>query len=199
MLFRSNRVTESHIIDEMARTFGISQWPVAGIKAYVGHSLGTAAGDQLAAALGVWQDGLIPGIKTIRHLADDIYHEHAEFLLDHKEIDPEQMDTAFINAKGFGGNNATAAILSPSVTMKMLEKRHGKDAISTHAKRYESVQENIEAYDEATIDGENAVIYHFGVGVIEGEELALSREQISIPGHANTVSLEVENPYDDMV
>jgi len=193
-----NRVTESHIIDEMAKTFGVKQWPVAGIKAYVGHSLGTAAGDQLAASLGVWQDGLIPGIRTIDHLADDIYHSHADFLLDHKEIDPNAMDTVFINAKGFGGNNATAAILSPTVTMNMLEKRHGKSAISSHSRRNESVKENIETYDERSIDGENNTIYHFGVGVIEGEELDLNDQHIGIPGHAHKISLNVDNPYEDM-
>ena len=37
------------------------------------------------------------------------------------------MDIAFINSKGFGGNNATATVLSPKVTMQMLAKRHGDE------------------------------------------------------------------------
>ncbi len=52
-----NRVTESHILNEVAKTFGIDSWPVAAIKSYVGHSMSAAAGDQLIASLGVWQYG----------------------------------------------------------------------------------------------------------------------------------------------
>ena len=39
-----NRVTESHIMSELAKTFGIARWPVAAIKAYLGHSLAPASG-----------------------------------------------------------------------------------------------------------------------------------------------------------
>jgi hypothetical protein len=36
------------------------------------------------------------------------------------------------------------------------------------------------------------------VGVIEGEELTISSDGISIPGQDKEISLNVENPYDDM-
>ena len=61
-----NRVTESHILNEMAQTFGIPRWNVAAIKAYLGHTLAPASGDQTAFALGTWQHGWIPGIATHR-------------------------------------------------------------------------------------------------------------------------------------
>ena len=48
------------------------------------------------------------------------------------------------------------------------------------------------------IKGENSAIYNFGVGVIEGEQLTISRDSIAIPGQPNEVSLLVPNPYDDM-
>ncbi len=35
-----NRVTESHIINEIAKVNGIDQWTVAAVKCYLGHSLG---------------------------------------------------------------------------------------------------------------------------------------------------------------
>ena len=54
-----NRVSESHIFNELAKTFQLEKWPVAAIKAYLGHSLATAAGDQLAASLGAWAHGII--------------------------------------------------------------------------------------------------------------------------------------------
>lgn len=193
-----NRVTESHIFNELARTFGINHWPVAAIKAYLGHSLATASGDQIVASLGVWKYGLIPGIKSIDHLADDVHSSNLDILLDHREIDPASMDATFINSKGFGGNNATAAILSPDVTRRMMEKKHGKDAMTRHQKLNEAVRERTETYDAETTAGKNSLIYNFGVGVIEGEQLTLSRDHISIPGHEQEINLNVPNPYEDM-
>ena len=38
-----NRVTESHIMNEMAKTFHIEKWTVAAIKSYLGHTLAPAA------------------------------------------------------------------------------------------------------------------------------------------------------------
>ena len=193
-----NRVTESHIFNELAKSFGIQNWPVAAIKSYLGHSLATAAGDQIAASLGVWAHGIIPGIKTIDAVADDVHNSHLEILLDHREIDAEQIDTAFINSKGFGGNNATAAILSPHVTRQMLEKKHGSRALDKRDKLNEKVLENTIAYDAATTAGENKTIYNFGVGVVAGEELELTSDKITIPGYGNSIDLNVDNPYKDM-
>ncbi|MBL6691769.1 MAG: beta-ketoacyl synthase [Pseudomonadales bacterium] len=192
-----NRVTESHIFNELARSFGISNWPVAAIKAYIGHSLACASADQLIGSLGVWNDGIIPGIVTSDRIADDVNHSHLDFMLKHREIDTTDMDAVFINSKGFGGNNATAAIMAPHVVRRMLEKKHGKEAMTKHAALNESVVESSLAYDESMIAGKNSAIYNFGVGVIEGEELTISSSCISIPGLDNEVSLEIENPYSD--
>jgi len=193
-----NRVTESHIFNEMARNFGIEKWPVTAIKSYVGHSLACAAGDQIMASLGVWNDGIIPGITTIDEIADDVHTSHLDYLLKHKEVDPETIDTSFINSKGFGGNNATAAILSPFVVKKMLNKRHGKDAMLNHSRLNETVSQNTRDYDDETIAGKNSLIYKFGEGVIEGDQLEISPEKIGIPGHKHDISLEIPNPYEDM-
>lgn len=193
-----NRVTESHIFNEMAKAFGISHWPVTAIKAYLGHSLATASGDQIVASLGVWQHGVIPGIATVDQIARDVHASHLDILLKHKEIEPDSMDAVFINSKGFGGNNATAAILSPQVTERMLARKHGKQAIATHHHLNEAVKERTQTYDVDTTAGKNSLIYQFGVGVIEGEELGLSSERIIIPGHEKEINLRVANPYSDM-
>jgi len=193
-----NRVTESHIFNEMAKTFGLEKWPVAAIKSYVGHSLATAAGDQIAASLGAWEHGIIPGIKTVEQLADDVHHSHLDILLDHRQFDPAQMDATLINSKGFGGNNATATILSPSVTRKMLETKHGKSRLLARDERNAAVETSIAQYDAATTAGQNALIYNFGVGVIEGAQLTLSDQAINIPGLAQPISMVVPNPYEDM-
>ncbi len=121
-----NRVTESHILSEVAQTFGIQDWRVCAIKSYVGHSIGVAAGDQLAATLGAWQYGVLPGIQTIDHIASDVYQKNLKFLMQHETLNhPEDMKGCIINAKGFGGNNASAFILSPHHTLDMLNARHG--------------------------------------------------------------------------
>ncbi len=192
-----NRVTESHIFSELAGSFGIEKWPVAAIKAYIGHSLACASADQLVASLGVWHDGIIPGIVTSETIAADVHVENLDFMLEHREIDPTAVDSVFINSKGFGGNNATAAVLAPHITRQMLERKHGKDALVQHAKLNEAVNERIAAYDDSMIAGENSAIYQFGVGVIEGEELKITSSSISIPGQENEVSLDVPNPYSD--
>ncbi len=192
-----NRVTESHIFSEMAKTFGIESWPVAAIKAYLGHSLATASGDQIATSLGVWQHGIIPGIKTIDKIAEDVHQENLDFLLDHREVDPSAMDAVFVNSKGFGGNNASAAILSPDVTKQMMSKRHGADAMKSWQAQNEAVAEATAHYDAETTAGKNSLIYKFGLGVIEGEQLELSDQEIRIPGHENAIDLNVPSPYDD--
>jgi acetoacetyl-[acyl-carrier protein] synthase len=70
-----NRVSESEIFDRIAQAFDIKKWPVTAIKSYVGHSLAPASGDQLTTSLGVFAQGIIPGIKTIDKVADDVLTE----------------------------------------------------------------------------------------------------------------------------
>jgi acetoacetyl-[acyl-carrier protein] synthase len=183
----------------MAIRFGIRNWTVAAIKAYLGHTLGPASGDQLAVALGIWEYGVIPGIRTIDHVANDVHHSNCNFLMDHLEVGNQALDAIFINSKGFGGNNATAGILSPAITRKMLEKRHGKDALKKHARLNEAVQENTRQYDLDAIAGKTSPIYRFGENVIEGHELQLSNSEIKIPGYGQPINIDLPNPYDDMI
>lgn len=193
-----NRVTESRIFDEFARLHGIEQWPVAAIKCYLGHSLGAAAGDQIASALGVWRHGFIPGIFTLDQIAEDVHHSHLRLQRDHIEIDPQALPAAFINAKGFGGNNATALLLSPAQTESMLARRHGRDAIARYWREAEQVREQADAYDRRALRGEERTRYQFGEGVCEESEVLLSTQEIQLPGHALPVTLHEENPYQDM-
>ena len=194
-----NRTTESHIFSQLAGAFGIEKWPITAIKSYVGHSIACASGDQLASIIGTWADGIIPGIKTIDHVAHDVFTDNLEFLLEHRAILPEGMDAAFINSKGFGGNNATAAILSPKITRVMLEKKHGKTSMVKHTKMNESVRQASLDYDDSMLAGENSVIYKYGDGVIEGNQLKLSKSNIKIPGQKHGISLNIPNPYSDMI
>ena len=73
-----NRVTESMIFDQIAQVFHVKHWPVAAVKAYVGHSLAAASGEQLICSLGIFAYGIIPGIKTISKVADDVIAERLQ-------------------------------------------------------------------------------------------------------------------------
>ena len=190
-----NRVSESRILNEMARNFGIERWNVAAIKAYLGHSLAPASGDQTAFALGAWQYGWIPGIATIDAPADDVHHSHLRIAPEHVEIGPDDMDMAFINSKGFGGNNATGFVLSPRVARDLMTKRHGKAAMQRHAKRNEAVRYAALDYDAAATRGEAETIYRYGEGVLEGNDLGLSPTQIRIPGYDKAILLPMDNPF----
>jgi acetoacetyl-[acyl-carrier protein] synthase len=194
-----NRVTESHIFNEMAKTFGIQEWLVGAVKSYLGHSMAPAGGDQLSAILGAWQDGIVPGIKTIDHIAEDVHHSHLNLPMDHVEIDPASMPGALVNSKGFGGNNATGLFLSPDQTSAMLEKRWGKQVITAHKKANEAIEEQAHSYDDGADSGEFLPIYEFGEGVLTGEDMGFGSNELNVPGFAQAVNLKLQNPYEDMV
>lgn len=194
-----NRVTESHILNEVAKVHGIDQWSVAAVKCYLGHSLAVSAGDQLMASLGVWKYGYIPGIVTVDKLAGDIHDSNLKFVLEHAEVGPRGMDAVLMNAKGFGGNNATGSILSPHVTEQMLEKKHGAAAMKAYRRRNEEATEAAAHYDQETIAGKTVPIYRFDHNVVDGEDLDITAEELKIPGFSGSVDLNVKNPYSDMV
>ena len=194
-----NRVTESHVLNQVAKGLGIDAWPVAAIKAFVGHSQGTAGGDQLMAALGSWSLQRLPGIRTVETFADDLHASHLALSNQDLCLQERPMDMALINAKGFGGNNASALVLSPEVTQKMLEKRHGKAACSAHAKALENTLATSLAHEQACQRGEFRITYQFGEQVLEGHELELNAEALSLPGYAQAVDLMLANPFEDMV
>lgn len=187
-----NRTTESHVLDEIARANGISNWPVAAIKAFIGHSQGSAAGDQMASALGSFAHGLLPGIPTLDAVADDVYAERLRFSQTTMAF---QADASFINAKGFGGNNATGVVLSPAVTERLLLQRHGKAAIGAWKARRETVRAEAAAYLAQADKGHYAPRYQFGEEVLEGPELEIYADRIHIPGYAQAVSLSSDNPF----
>ncbi len=195
-----NRVTESHILNELAKTFGIERWPVAAIKAYLGHTLGPASGDQLTSVLGTWKHGILPGIASIDHIADDVFQSNLRISPEHLEVgEEENFDVALVNSKGFGGNNATGVMLSPEVTKKMLRARYGRKKLAEYEKRAESTRELAAEYDQRATQSGIPAIYQFGEGVLEGKDLEISRESLAIPGWDKDIDLNLPNPYEDMM
>ena len=192
-----NRVTESHILDETARVFGIRDWPVCAVKSYLGHSIGAAAGDQVVMTLGTWAHGWLPGILTAASNAADVHATHLDILRRHRDCDPVELDVALINAKGFGGNNATATLLSPHVARRMMEKRFGADAMNDWRARNEAVRVAAADHDNRATAGEAPPIYRFDHGVLHGEDLGWDADAMRVPGYARAVDLTRETPYPD--
>ena len=190
-----NRVTESHILDETARVFGIRNWAVSAVKSYMGHSIGVAGGDQIMSTLGAWDQGIIPGIRTIDGIADDVHSDNLKILTDHLEVGPQGMDMTLVNAKGFGGNNATALMLSPDVTRAMLRSKHGDKACHSWQDRLQQTRAKQAEFERQQLAGEAQPIYQFGEGVLSGDDLEYTDQSISVPGYGKAVDLDTENPY----
>ena len=193
-----NRVTESAILDELASVFGIEHWPVAAVKSVLGHSMAPASGDQLACALGTWAYDRVPGITTIDAIADDVSHDHLRFETAHFELPGSEVDAVFVNSKGFGGNNATGLFLAPDVTRRMLARKHGERALADYAERNAAVQDRALAYDAAMTRGDVEVLYGYGEDVIDGDDLDISERELRVPGYAQPIPLDAENPFPDM-
>ncbi len=193
-----NRTTESHILNEVAKTFSIKSWPIAAIKSYVGHSVSAAGGDQLIAALGVWKYGWIPGIKTIDHIADDVYQSNLNILMDHYYAGEQgaNMQGVILNSKGFGGNNASALVLSPNKTMSMLENKYGVVVIDAYKKKNAIIKARAEAIDLKTCHGSERVIYKFGESVMDQSSVSMTQTQIRLSEFACAIDLPVCNPYE---
>jgi acetoacetyl-[acyl-carrier protein] synthase len=193
-----NRITESIIFDRLAAAFEIEDWPVCAVKAYLGHSLAPASGDQIMTALGAMRRGLIPGIKTMTAVADDVHQERLKFPLEDLPTGAEGKDVAFINAKGFGGNNATGVLFSAKATEAMIRKRYD-DRWQSYCNKRGDTRKQALAYELQADRGEMTPIYRFGEGVVSDEQVLISEHAISMPGYGKTVPLSIENPYSDMV
>lgn len=193
-----NRVTESLGLNEIAKTFGIENWPIAAIKCYLGHPLTPASGDQLMAALGTWKYGWLPGIFTLDAIPDDVHRTHLSLSRQHQEVDPTQLDATYINSKGFGGNNATGLAFSPHVTRRMMEKKHGRKAFNDYLARCEKVMETAEQYDKRACNGQFEVLYRDSEKVLQESDLTLTDKELRIPGFDKAIDLNLENTFPDM-
>ena len=203
-----NRVSESAILDRVAAEFGIRGWRVGAVKAFLGHSLASSAGDQLMATLGCWRHDIIPGIETVSTIAEDVSRKHLDFVLKHRAVESESIDVALLNSKGFGGNNATATILAPHIVRAMMRQRFVAKALREHAVRNEAVAAAGEDYDAAASRGEHRILYRFDQGVLGEEALAFTQARdedgrgrgptaVAVGAGRPSVDLDAPSPYAD--
>ena len=191
-----NRVSEAEILSRTAQAFGIDEWPVIAAKCYLGHSIGSAAGDQISTTLGIWHHGILPGITTIAGIAADVRQDHLAFSTEHREVDIAEQKYAIINSKGFGGNNASASLMSPLATQRMLQTRYSGQAWKKWEQANERVRERQQAYDDGMIAGIVSPVYKFDHGVLGDGDVEVGAQQLTIGRH--TVRLDQVSPYDDM-
>lgn len=192
-----NCVSEADIFDRVAQAFSIRDWPVTAVKSYLGHSLGPASGDQLISCLGVFRYGILPGIKSVSHIAPQVNNARLTIPLQDCKLEEDQGQIAFINSKGFGGNNATGGVYSPKLTHQWLRKRYGETVFADYQQRNRQVRRQTNAYDEAASQGELNVIYLFGQQGINEEDIKIDMNGITIPGFEKPITYATDKEYPD--
>jgi len=187
----ANRTTESHILNEVAKTHGIKSWPVSAIKSYLGHSMAPASGDQLITSLGTWEKGVIPGIHSTDQIADDVHNSNLDILMEHKIEDPSYFEAAFLNAKGFGGNNASALILSPDKTKMILEEKFSHSKMKSYHAKLVDTKKETEKHNRSCLKGRYNVTYKFNENVLQGEsDVEIKKDSIRLKGFSQPIKLK---------
>ena len=193
-----NRESESHIISSVSKAFGIEALPVTAIKSYLGHSLAAAGGDQMISTLGSWKNNLIPGITSTPKLAENVHKENVQFLLKNKRIEDDEFDFAVLNAKGFGGNNGTSLVASPSKTMKMLESKYSKNDIKKYLIKKNKIDDQLNKSKQEILQGDIKSRYIFGEGVIDGmNDFDIEADKITNKSNKEIFDLNSTLPYKD--
>lgn len=175
-----NRSTESDVLNRVAEGFDLKNWKVTALKGMLGHTMGPAAGDELVTAIGIWNHGLIPGINTTKKLADDVLSDNLDFCLKSKEVDKERVDVIYLNAKGFGGNNGSCGVVSPSFIKSKINKRD----IENYETKLAETEEKRTIYFEESINGKYDLIYRFNEEILDPtKDMKILKDKISISGY----------------
>ena len=193
-----NRESESHIISSISKAFGVDALPVTAIKSYLGHSLAAAGGDQMMSTLGSWKNNIIPGITSTPEIAENVHKENVRFLLKNKRIEDDEFDFAVLNAKGFGGNNGTSLVASPSQTIKMLESKYSKSDIKKYLKRKTKIDDQLNESKQEILQGDIKSRYIFGESVIDGmNDFDIEADKITNKLNKEIFDLNSTLPYKD--
>ena len=172
-----NRSTESDVLNRIAEGFKLKDWKVTALKGMLGHTMGPAAGDELITAIGIWNHGLIPGINTTKKLANDVLTDNLDFCLSTREIDKEKVDAIYLNAKGFGGNNGSCGVVSPS----FIKSKINKTDLKNYEKKLSDTEVKRKAYLEESNDGNYDLIYRFKEEVLDpSKDMKITKDKISI-------------------
>ena len=172
-----NRSTESDVLNKVAEGFELKDWKVTALKGMLGHTMGPAAGDELMVALGIWNQGIIPGISTTNKLAQDVSSENLKFCLENTEVEKETIDTIFLNAKGFGGNNGSCGVVSPYFIESLLDKK----TLNKHKTMVSETNYAREEYFEQSINGSYELIYKSNEEILDPDiDMTISKDRVTL-------------------
>ncbi len=177
-----NCATEARILQEVAVMLGEQKLAVTSIKPLVGHSLGTAAGDQIVATLGAWRYGWVPGVTTIDEVAEQGGATALDVLTRPREV--RDVDMVIVNSKGFGGNNASAVLLSPNAARARLEERYGDREMSAYAGRREKVSERIRDADSKACAGKEVIRFIRRDDIDDQQRIRVADDSIHIDSYS---------------
>lgn len=176
-----NRSTESDVLSKCATSLNMNNLKVTGLKGYLGHTMGPAGGDQLACALGIFSHGIIPGLNSTPKLADDVVTENLNFCMQNEEINIQDLDAFFLNAKGFGGNNATASIYNSNFVTSLLPQIFTKNEINSYAKSLEAVKNNRLSYQNKCLSGNFDLLYRANEDLLDpASDIEISENSIRL-------------------
>jgi acetoacetyl-[acyl-carrier protein] synthase len=172
-----NRSTESDVLNKVAEGFELKNWKVTALKGMLGHTMGPAAGDELMVALGIWNQGIIPGINTTNQLAQDVSSENLKFCLKNTEVEKETIDTIFLNAKGFGGNNGSCGVVSPYFIESLLDKK----TLDKHKTMVSETNYAREEYFEQSINGSYELIYKSNEEIVDPDvDMTITKDRVTL-------------------
>jgi acetoacetyl-[acyl-carrier protein] synthase len=175
-----NRSTESDVLNRVAEGFELKNWKVTALKGMLGHTMGPAAGDELMTAIGIWNYGFIPGINTTKKLADDVLSDNLDFCLNTREVDLEKVDAIYLNAKGFGGNNGSCGVVSPSFIKSKINQKDLKN----YESKLQETEDKRTAYFEDSNNGNYELIYRFKEEILDPEgDMKITKEKVSISNY----------------
>ena len=142
-------------------------------------------------ALGTWNKGVIPGIHSTETVADDVFDENLEILLENKVEDDNFYSAAFLNAKGFGGNNASATILSPLESKSLLTQRYSKNKMASYESKANETRQKSSQHNKQSLKGNYNVVYKFNENVLHGEtDVKIERGKIKLKNFKNPINLK---------
>jgi len=90
-------------------------------------------------------------------------------------------------------------VFSPKVTLAMMEKRYGSDAMSSYQDKLASVEQAQQVYRNNANKGQFDLIYKFGEGLLSEDDIELTNDSLTFAEFKNSIALPSQNPFDDMV
>ena len=115
-----NRVTESHISQRGGNSPRYIGLAGGSGKSLPGPFHRGGGGGSIGGHAGYLEARYSAGNHHRGKMAEDVHQSHLALSSKHRQVDPAEQRYAIINAKGFGGNNASAIVLAPGITRRML-------------------------------------------------------------------------------